>query len=722
MAAVTISKYFESEMAAKDPELTLALFVAMGVTFGAAGLAAGGSASMKGVVGLMSKILTLNGKIGISATQMQGAIGAISDEWMRLTFTEGTMKTIIMNGFALPKVIYAFGNLMLKSSDKKDVFHRITTRLETQDLAGYTDKEKAAQLRTEIMVGTLLFAASIALGLGATTLAGLGTSGFLPTVGHYVGTGVSLLVDVKPEVFLDVGTASGLGAEFVAIAAMILTIKSSALFLGKVALVLGHMSGEECSKEEREICMMMASIKDGLDTGKIREEDLVGKIDTPEFQSWRSKLVGLIEKNDEVRDLYDTDDGRDFLIKIGAEVTPKPLLNRFLSTSKTIFWDYVAVKGIGQPLYAIISSVLRIPAIVLGFGTLWDFNNKGELSFRWGKDRADWKGLRGLENASDPLGFKEASWKPVMFLTKLAITVSALIKTVTISTWGTLQSVGMATTDLLADIAATVNYMMRRFRPDIPGGTVIGIGLGIVFGAVLFAEKLLFTGLSIANKIVDFGLKAVGYATTIVTGVVGLIATAIIGPFVRGIGGKDAFNTFWNGMKEFMKGPVTLSELWNEHVYKPFKAAFAEIIQGMDQEIYSVKGSDKIVSVRDQATGGIARIFDWVKEKAGEVAYGVRNFFVRSQEHHLQITHKQEMDAIDSQIEEEVDELRDCIMIDESEHMQGLGAAGVDKGKDDMEDRLKKLKEPEPQQDLVTVLGSSVIDDYQPEPAALRQS
>lgn len=105
---------------------------------------------------------------------------------------------------------------------------------------------------------------------------------------------------------------------------------------------------------------------------------------------------------------------------------------------------------------------------------------------------------------------------------------------------------------------------------------------------------------------------------------------------------KQLTKGFVAGFKEGFKIPLQGCDLLRDGALKAVKNGCANAVHALDSELLSVKGGGAIEATRNNAVSGVAEAFNGVKVLIGELAYRMRNLFIRSQEHHLQQYRKEE--------------------------------------------------------------------------------
>lgn len=239
-ASLAFAKYFEREMASKHPVMTAGMFLGASVTFGAAGFSGISlmPTLMKNITYHVSQYLTANGHLGLSTLQMQHVIESISHAWLKLTYSEGSFLHIaIMNGFALPKILYTFADTIINGIDNKDTLTQLTQRLIPEDMEGKTSSEKNSELLRNIILTSLVLGSAIGVGLGAELLTSISKAGLI----HSGASAVNDFIGVERVAFTKVGLHQSITHEAIAIVSLLLTVKSAGLFLGKGALLFAHM-------------------------------------------------------------------------------------------------------------------------------------------------------------------------------------------------------------------------------------------------------------------------------------------------------------------------------------------------------------------------------------------------------------------------------------------------------------------------------------------------
>ena len=621
-AVTDFAKYLEGQNAAKHPNITAAIFVAMAATFGAAGLAAAGMHSMQGVSSAMAKLLTVNGKLGVSTAKFQSVVNSISNEWLELTFAKGsTFHALLLDGFALPQINYAVFDTMLNGSTHKDTLNQLTERLASQDLAVYTDAEKNQHMKETMMLIAGLLILSIGLGIGATVAAkGVGIA---KLVGEFVSAGI----EVPIETFTNLA-ASSVAGELVAIVALSLTLKSAGLFLGKMMLVINHMKGE-LSEIQQSSCHFMANLKEASDTGRLKKEEFDDMLKSRSFQAYRTHFEDVLEKNPKLQEIF----GHEFLDKVGVTQpyisTPKRAWNYFASGAKTVFFEYIGKKTL-LPLGQMVAGIFLA---AVGMGTLWNWGENKKAKFFWNFDKN--------EKNTDPYGLKEAAWKLPMLVFNTVVMFSSLIKTATISVYGLAQRALMAASDALFAIPAIANVIFSNGwkGPFQALGAALGkIGLPVV---------------SIVAEILNFVVGVVKYSLAAGAAVIGAaigIAAAIVPGLLVGvfslITGKDTFFKYMGGIKDAIKYAVNLpihgGDGITKNIFKPFKSKIADAAYFIDKHVYEAEGFTKganILAARDKSTRAIAAVCDGIKNFGGKVANFFRDNTIRRLEHLFQSFH-----------------------------------------------------------------------------------
>lgn len=626
-AAVDITKYFEGEMAAKKPVMTAAMFIAVGATFGAAGLGAAGVHSMQGLSATIAKILTINGKLGVSPEHFQSVIHAISDKWLELTYSkEGLFHIMLMDMFALPKITYTLVDSILNSSEHKDTISRLTERFASQDLAGYTDQEQKDQLVRNAVTISLMLGGAIALGLAADLAVKFGP-GLAKTIGH----GVGALSQVPLEAFTSFGGAHTLGGGLVSLLALTLTVKSAGLFIGKMLLVLNHL--KEVTDQERQACVLMSILKEADDNAQL-SKDLSPLTEDGTFKKCREQFQQLIARNPEIKKTF----GAEFLNKIGIqnpELTRTEKAKLMLSSVRNGLYEYGWKKTIKAGLQMVSGTAL----IAVGMGSLWNWDEQRKFKFNQ-SIQGFWKWLRNKENEnlslkkhinmipaiknpSDPYGLKEGAWNFARLATNIGMATVSGLKTITVATYGLLERAALLSSDIVFDVIAFAGYAFKS-PTNLLGALLI-----------LAPAKIAAIGLSIANEIVNFAVIVAKYAASALMYPVAGIIGGLMSGIARLFSGKERAGKIWETTKSIGHLPIDAGDAYKEVVFSGIKNFLENATHNINEEVYKAENNriSNIMSYADTSALSISRAFNWVKTTLGKAAYAVRTAVVRRQDH-----------------------------------------------------------------------------------------
>lgn len=602
LACVDFGKYFEGEMAAKKPVMTAATFIAMAATFGAAGMSTAGAHSMQGLSDAMCKLLTVNGKLGVTPDQLHSVVNAMSNEWLELTYSKGSLfHVLIMDGFGLPEISYALVDELLNSSDNKSTFQKLAERMSAQDLAAYTDEERQQQLIKNVFAVAVMLSSVIAVGLAADFAMKLGG------VWHMAGAAINSAGDIPLEAFTNLATAHSVSAELLALISLTLTIKSAGLVIGKMMMILNHMS-DELSDDQHKACLMMGNLREAYESSQANLDPEL--LSSDDFKFYRTHFEDVIAKKPEMEQLF----GAEFLAKIGVTKPERAWYQKAADAVKSEAEKVVEYVG-NRTLKPLAQMTIGTLLTAVGMGWMWDWDKTGALM--WGRDK----------QGSDPWGLKEGRWILPKLLSDVTVMVAAAVKTISISLYGTVQRITMAVSDAVFGAVALANYAITNFPQNMGKAVVLGLG------------AVLITSAAVVNTVVNFAVTLSKYALTAVTATVGIIVGGLICGVARVIGSSDVFDKAWDATKTFIKSPLTAGVWFKEHVFKAVQNQLANVAQTIEDTVYGAKGGAKVMATRDATTGIIARGFDWLKSKAGDAAYAVRSLLIRSQDQRFQDAH-----------------------------------------------------------------------------------
>lgn len=487
IACSETGKYLESEMGAKKPVLTMATFIAMSASFGAAGLAAAGSTSAHTALGAFSKILTANGHIGVSPEQCQSIIQSISNTWSHMTYSSGSMlHTLIMNVSLSNLGFWGFDKL-LNGAEHRDLLSQMAEGLKKQDLLGKTTEEERYTIAKNILIMSTLLVLGVGLGLSADYLTSI------PGVAQLIGTGMSSFFHTPLEVFTAM-EASSLPAALMAITSLALIVQSSTTSLTEIILLLDSINIKDAPKNAA--CIFMAALKATIEYNP--HANLVKKLplNQDETKEYYANFQQAINENPELIQHF----GPKFLNEIGIQVPKPSLITRIETTGTTILnkLNKYLVKGVLLPIGQIIIAPVSLP--------LYRFA---------GVDLGTVKTLLSFGNA----------------ISRIGIGALAVGKLLALSTWGTLQRLSMAAVDTAFGVTLSLNSILR--------GGLKGIGWGI---RGLF-EKPLVNAASILSDVVRFSLGILKYSVGVslgaivtgpVSGIIGLIKRKGLEEFKKG--------------------------------------------------------------------------------------------------------------------------------------------------------------------------------------------
>ncbi len=366
-SCVSFGKYFEREMANKHPLLTAGFFLAASVTFGAAGLASlkVSPGLMNKILGAVSKAISLDGKIGVSQEQMRHYIISTSEEWIKLCHAEGSvLKTLVMNGFGLPKLTYLISDTLLNGSFNEDTLTQLSKKMATR-LEGKLPEEKIKEILGNIGLVAVILAATIGTGIGAHFLGQ--QAGVMHGIGEIVG---AITADFTPEFAAKIFT----NPNIMSLVSLLVTAKSAGLILAKIGLIVMHMNHPgpltKTQKEELESQRNAVQMVGMLCEMNMQTQE--------KFYAWQSTnklsdnikqdLLQAYDKYPEVKEYFDNH--QEWLKSLGI-ILPQEnyLLKILLAGLKGIFiglpqfiWNKILFPAIGIPL----AIVGLIPAILSG--------------------------------------------------------------------------------------------------------------------------------------------------------------------------------------------------------------------------------------------------------------------------------------------------------------------------------------------------------------------
>lgn len=238
-ASLSVGKYFERELGAKHPLVCLGFFLTASITFTAAGLGSVGVAPalMQKVVLGVSKMLSANGHI-IAPEKIAHVINQISEEWLHLCHTDGKMfQTLVMNGMGLPKLTFlAADSLFFNGLEEKDSISVLAEKFIPENLTGETRSEAIQQTTENLIKAAFVLGIAVGAGLGSEQL--ITHKGILGAVGSLLNK----IADVPSAVFIDLANASTTAQRIQAVVALLLTVKTAGLLVGKVALLFMNMA------------------------------------------------------------------------------------------------------------------------------------------------------------------------------------------------------------------------------------------------------------------------------------------------------------------------------------------------------------------------------------------------------------------------------------------------------------------------------------------------
>lgn len=550
-ACMDFGKYFEHEMSAKSPVKTGILFILVAGTMGSASLAAGGSAMGKVAFNELAKMLTMKGGIGISPDQLQQAVNAVNNEWLKLTWSQdgGMMRELIMTAFAAPKLNYVFVDTILNNSEHKDTITKIAQRIASQDTGYTTSAEEAQQIARNIMVATLLFGSAIALGIFAHYLTvitpaqtqslglGAGTASHMNEIGHML----AIFAEGNPAIYTNLALTQSALAEFQAVVSALLTVKSAGLFLGKAYLVLSHM-GDKVDENEKSAFMLMYALKELYEA----EERI--DISNPTFPKYRAQFQVLLARDmsgmngflreSEIQQLF----GDEFLEKMGiASSTPaatNPLTTVYNGASSLARGFVKGVTFIGSNLGRKVLLPMAQVAVGIPYSLVGWYIHPGQ----------------------DPYGLKTAVKSFYLGGLSVGIMFWSAIKTTANSAWGTTQRVIQEAINITAGVVSTGNYILQKLL----AGDYKAAGRGVFYGA----SKILMPVVSVAASLVNFVSKGLDGLVNITTRVAAAaVAVAVAIPVVliaavigywKGTGVAASVTSAMNALVDNVKEPATL--------------------------------------------------------------------------------------------------------------------------------------------------------------------
>ncbi|MFI4919851.1 MAG: hypothetical protein ACHP65_09885, partial [Legionellales bacterium] len=166
-ACTDFAKFFEREMSAKSPVKTGLFFVATGLTFGSAGLAAAGVGSAKVASTLICKGLTAGGHLGSTAA-VQQQIGSISNVWLHETGSQANLfRTFLVEFIALPLINYTAMDTLLNRFEHKDTIMLISQRFAEQHTEFFSTEEQRKEFAIKMVLFGAIMGVAIVAGIGA---------------------------------------------------------------------------------------------------------------------------------------------------------------------------------------------------------------------------------------------------------------------------------------------------------------------------------------------------------------------------------------------------------------------------------------------------------------------------------------------------------------------------------------------------------------------------
>lgn len=364
---VSFGKYFEREMANKHPLLTAGFFLAASVTFGAAGLASLKVAPglMNKILGTVSKAISLDGKIGVSQEQMRHYIMSTSEEWIKLCHAEeSVLKTLVMNGFGLPKLTYLISDPLLNGTFNEDTITQLSKKMATS-LEGKLPEEKIKEILGNIGLVAVILAATIGTGIGTHFLGQ--QAGAMHGIGEIIG---AVTADFTPEFAAKIVT----NPSIMSLVSLLVTAKSAGLIIAKIGLIVMHMNqpGPLTKTQKEELESQRNAVQM---VGMLCEMNMQKPVNFDHWQS-RNKLSDNIKQNfllgydkyPEVKEYFDNH--QEWLESLGITLPQENYLFKILLAGlKAIFiglpqfiGNKVLFPAIGIPL----AIVGVIPAILSG--------------------------------------------------------------------------------------------------------------------------------------------------------------------------------------------------------------------------------------------------------------------------------------------------------------------------------------------------------------------
>jgi len=603
LTCIEIGKYPE-RMAAKHPLVTTVAFTGGIAAFGAAGLVSANAMPHVAEVVLhsLSEALTIHGKIGISTHDMTQGIEAITQEFLKLTYAnQSLVKTLIVTGVGMPKLSYIAMDTLINGFDNRDTLSVLAQKMSPDKLSGETDEEKAIRISRNIATVALLLTATTMMGIGAQALISANLSAlpaWLATPLHGMAVGVNAFVEVPIEVFQNVGLNSGT-AELLAIISLALTIKSSALLLGKTYLLLSHLSEYNPSPEEWKATYLVAE----LERRYQQNPDLFSfNSDAPNADYYLGVFENLLHRKPDIAEQCDPD----FLARLG--VYPEQTKKYTLETAAKFVWSRV-LKPIGQTA---LLPLIVFPLLYIGI-------------------RDGWTGLKNAlkdGKLKDPLGLFSRLITTGIFIKNTASLLWSAAKTLGSATLGAIQRLTMTVGDLIGTLALIANKGILQAIP---------VGIGYIAGKVgLSALRYVTPVVGLAAKTAT---SLVIFTSRIAAAAVGIALLPITIGALFNTKAREAITTFFTSTfndVRYLNGKISQGTQGIIDMLDNGNDALNTLLE-------KESGAEKIIALRDRGVGGIGMFGDTVKQGIGHVLYEARCVMTRAPEQTLQ---QMEMDDV----------------------------------------------------------------------------
>lgn len=247
--AIAFGEYFSKELAAKHPVMTTGAFAMPSVYLTTVAFANAGIAPhlMHTIYTTMGKLLSGDAHF-IDPQKLTEAAAAVNKAWFWVTKTHGTMQTLIMTGFAEPKLLYFTTERLVDemiSGSHQTTFAALEKILSSGAIDTNTSQDDIRNKAKIILTGVILLGVACGLGIGAAAL-----PHHVPVLSQVQKT-MEIFDNVSIADFTSLVDASGMAAHAEAFAQLFGVAQTAGFFVAKIAGVRYFMK-ENLSQDDLE--------------------------------------------------------------------------------------------------------------------------------------------------------------------------------------------------------------------------------------------------------------------------------------------------------------------------------------------------------------------------------------------------------------------------------------------------------------------------------------